>query len=133
MADLTITQANIDWISGDRGTLDAAETVTAGDWLYAATAATCGVATNNDAAKDTVIGIALNAGTAGHPIVYAKHGAVVGFGAILGVGEMYVLSAAGATSLVADKASSDYMVYVGYGLTTSNMYVNIINTGLQLA
>jgi hypothetical protein len=131
MANLTITVSNIDWVSGPKGTYDAAETITAGDLLYQATSTTVGVAANSDTAKDTVIGIALNDGTTGHPITYAKENAVVGFGAILTVGVYYVLSTAGLISPMTDAATSDYMAYIGYGLTTSNMKVKIVNTGLQ--
>ena len=133
MADLTITEANIVWVSGPKNTRNAAEAVTAGDWLYAASTTTVGVATNADAAKDTVIGIALNAAGTGQPVTYAENTAVVGFGAILAVAVWYVLSAAGATSAVADQTSADYVSGVGYGLTTSNMQLVITNTGLQQA
>ena len=133
MADLTITVANIDWVSGSKETKDAAETITAGDCLYEVTSTTCGVCNVTDAAKDACIGIALNDGTTGHPITYAKSGAVVGFGAILTVGVWYCISATGAIAPVADLATSDYISYVGYGITTSNMQLRIINTGLQFA
>ena len=133
MADLTITVANIDWVSGGRARLDAAETVTAGDVLYSVTSTTCGVAVVTDAAKDAVIGIALNDATAGHPVTYALSGAVVGFGAIITVGVVYVLSADGGIAPTADLATSDYISYLGHGITTSNMELKITNTGLQFA
>jgi len=133
MVDLTITVANVDWVSGKKGTLDASETVTAGDCLYSVTSTTCGVCDVTDAAKDACIGIALNDGTSGHPITYAGDGAVVGFGAILTVGVWYCISATGAIAPVADLATSDYISYIGYGITTSNMQIKLINTGLQFA
>jgi len=133
MANLTITVANVDWVSGSRKRLDAAETITAGDCLYAATSTTAGVVNVTDAAKDVCVGIALNDATAGHPVTYAESGAVVGFGAILTVGIWYCISATGLIAPVADLATSDYISYVGYGITTSNMQVRIINTGLQFA
>ena len=131
MADLTITVANVDWVSGGKRTKDAAETITAGDCLYELAAGTVGVATNADATKDTVVGIALNDATSGHPCTYAEHGAVVGFGAILTVGIQYMLSATGAISPSADSATSDYVSFIGHAITTSNMQVYIVNTGLQ--
>ncbi len=131
MVDLTITEANVDWVSGGKKTLDAAETITAGDVVYAASSTTVGVATNADANKDTVVGIALNAATAGQPCTYAQHGAVVGFGAILTVGVFYVLSATGAISPITDSTTSDYVALLGYATTTSNLQVYIVNTGLQ--
>lgn len=133
MADLTITEANIDLVSGNTAFKDAAETVTAGDVVYITSSSTIGVASNDSATKDTVAGIALNAGTSGHPIVYAVDGAVVGFGAILTVGTWYVLSADGAISPVADQTTNDYVALIGYAITTSNMQLKIVNTGLQQA
>lgn len=134
MADLVITEANVDWVSGNyKETKDAAETVTAGDCLYAVSTTTVGVATNADAEKDTVVGVALNAASSGHPVTYAKTGCVVGFGAILTVGTWYVLSATGAISSTADATSSDYVSLIGYATTTSNMTIHLLNTGLQIA
>jgi len=131
MADLTITVANIDWVSGPKKTLDAAETVTAGDCIYTVTTTTCGVATNNDATKDTVLGIALNDATTGHPVVIALDTAVVGFGAILTVGIQYMLSVTGAISASGDSATSDYCSFLGHAITTSNLELHIRNTSLQ--
>ena len=133
MADLTITAANVDWVSGSKSTKDAAETIAVGDCVYDTGSSTYGVASNGAAAKDSVVGIALNAATAAHPVTIAETGAGVGFGAILTVGEMYVLSATGKISPIGDKASSDYVSYIGYGDTTSNMKLTIHNTGRQVA
>lgn len=133
MVALVITEANVAFVSGDKETRNAAETITAGDCLYTASTLTVGVATNADVAKDHVIGIALNAATTGQPCTYAKSGSVVGFGAILAVGKFYQLGAAGAIDPVADGASNDYVSLIGYGDTTSNMKVQIVNTGRQIA
>lgn len=133
MADLVITAANVVLVSGPTATKDAAETVSVGDWVYDASSTTVGVATNADEAKDTVSGMALNAATTGQPVTYAKDGAVVALGSILTVGAWYVLSAAGATSPVADQATNDYVTGVGYGSTASNLTLVITNTGLQAA
>jgi len=131
MADLSITAANIVLVSGDTATKNAAEAVTAGNWLYAPTSTTVGVASNGAVAKQTVVGLALNSAGVGQPVTYALPGSVVTFGAILSVATWYVLSASGATSPVADQTSADYVSLVGYGLTTANMQLRIVNTGLQ--
>ena len=131
MADLTITAANVVLVSGNTSTKNASETITVGDLVYSSAATTVGVAANDDATEDTVVGIALNAATTGQPVNYAEHGAVVGFGAILTVGVFYCLSAAGAISPTADSATSDYVSLAGYGMTTSNMKMQFLNTGLQ--
>ena len=53
------------------------------------------------------------------------------FGAVLTVAETYLLSVDGAFSPIADKATNDYMAIIGYGKTTSNMQVKIVNMDLQ--
>ena len=133
MVDLTITVANVDYVSGSRARLDAAETITAGDAIYAASGTTCGVCDVTDETKDVCIGVALNDGTAGHPITYAVSGAVVTIGSTIVVGTWYVISASGALAPAADLATNDYVSFVGYGITTANMKLQIINTGLQFA
>lgn len=68
MADLAWTANTVILSSGPTAVGIAAETIAEGDWLYSATATTVGVATNADAAKDTVIGMALNGGVSGKHI-----------------------------------------------------------------
>lgn len=132
MSDLTITAANIVLVSGDVATKNAAEAVTAGNWLYAVPSAiTVGIASKSDVAKQTVIGLALNSAGVGQPVNYALPGAVVSFGAILTVARWYLLGAVGATRPVADQTTGDYVTQVGYALTTSNMQLKIVNTALQ--
>ena len=133
MSDLVITASNIVQSSGTKNTLIAAETITAGAWLYAATATTVGLASNVSAVKAVVIGLALNGGVAGQPITYAMHDAVVAFGAILTAGAWYVVSAAGATSPVADQTSGDYSSLCGVGLTTSTMKIKLVVPGVVIA
>jgi hypothetical protein len=132
MVDIVITVANVDWVSGPKESRDASETITAGDCVYAVSSTTLGVCDRTDAAKDVCVGIALNDGTTGHPIVYAKSGAVVGFGAILTAGLEYCVSDAGGISLVADLASNDYASYLGHALTTSNLQLVIKNTAIMI-
>lgn len=131
MADVSITATDVDLVSGSKETRDAAETITAGQWLYEASSTTVGVATNNDAAKDTVVGIALNGGAADQPIVYAKHNSVVDIGAVATVSEVYLLSTTGSMSPVADKATNDYVSMVAYGMTSNNIRVWLTNMGVQ--
>lgn len=131
MADLVITASNVVLISGATSTHDAAEAVTAGEWIYKASDTTVGVASNDNAAKATVAGLALNSAATGQPVTYAKDGAEVTIGATATLLVWYVLSASGATSPVADQATNDYGSLVGYGSSGTAIKINIVNTGEQ--
>jgi len=133
MADLSITATSVELVSGSTGTKDAAESITAGQVLYLTSNGEVGVASNDNANKDTVEGLALNGAAAGQPVTYAKTGAEVTIGATLTVGTFYVLSASGAISPIDDMATSDYVALLGYGKTTANLYTQFVNTGLQQA
>jgi len=133
MVDIVVTVANVDWVSGPKETRDAAVAITAGECLYAVSSSTVGLCDRSDAAKDVCIGVSLNDATAGHPCTYAKSGAVVNMGATLVAGLEYCVSDAGGFSLVADLATLDYASYLGHALTTANMKLVILNTGVVLA
>ena len=131
MADLVITASDVVLISGATSTHDAAEAVTAGNWVYKASDTTVGVASNASASKATVAGIALNSAATGQPVTYAKDGAEVTIGTPATLLAWYVLSAAGATSPVADQTMNDYGSLVGYGSSGTAIKVTIVNTGEQ--
>lgn len=131
MADLTITAANVDWVSGPRSTVDAGETIAVGDAIYKSSAdSLLYVANVTDPAKDDVVGIALNAATINQPVTYAASGATVGFGAILTATETYVLSATGGIAPVGDLLALDYMTRLGTALTTSNMLLQLYTSSI---
>lgn len=131
MADLTITAANVTLVSGTTGKKNATGTIGVGQPLYADSTSTVAQASNAAGSTDEVVGISLNAATAGQPVVYAMNNAVVGFGAILTVTETYVLSASGLISPIGDIATNDYVTRLGYGLTASNMQLDLKTFSLQ--
>lgn len=136
MADLSITAANIIPVSGYGSYFGTSGgTITAGLVCYLdSTTDTVKAADNDDtAAKATVKGIALNAASANQPIKLITGGSL-GMGAILTVGEIYVLSATGNGEIApeGDLASGDYVSILGVASTTSNLILNIFNSGAQV-
>lgn len=136
MADLSITAANVDLLSGSerQGTFGA--TVTAGQAVYKDTA------DNNDlklaqadgtALEATVAGIALNGGADGQPGDYQTAG-VIDIGATATEGEIYVLSqTAGGICPEADIVTEDdYVTIIGVGNSDGNISLNIHVSGAQI-
>jgi len=134
MADLAWTANTLLVTSGPVVIRTSTETIAEGDWLYEVAAGeTVGVASNADAAKDTVIGQAINGGVTGKDITVALDGAVVSATATPAIAtcSWYVLSAAGATSPVADQTTSDYASLVARGVASGSYQIEIVNSGLQ--
>jgi hypothetical protein len=134
MADLTITAANIIPVSGYseyQGTAGA--TITAGQVVYLDSNSLLQLADNNGAAAlATVKGIALHAALANQPLKIIIAGSL-GFGAILTAGNFYYLSeTAGAICPWGDLGAGERVSQIGYASTTSNMVLNIVNTGVAL-
>lgn len=134
MADLTITAANIVPVSGFTpydGTSGA--TITAGLACYLDSAAgTIKIADNDaSAAAATVKGISLHAALAGQPIRLIVGGSL-GMGAILTAGVFYYLGEDGGICPVADLGTPEWVTLIGYGSTTSNLVLSIVNTGVAL-
>ena len=134
MADLSITTTNMIAVDG-YNPLDivAGEAVARGKVAYTKAAdsrawiADC----EGTAAVATVTGIFLNDAAAGQPVRLITSGNL-GFGAILTVGMIYVLSAAGAIAPISDLATSDYVSIIGIGTTSGNMLLTIINSGVEV-
>lgn len=136
MADLVITAANV--VPGATaktraGTAGAA--VTPGQPLYEAAdgkwyPADCDSAT---AAARSPLGLALNTAAAGQPVDVVRGGPVI-LGAVLTAGVGYYLSAtAGGICPVADLASGDYPVFLGFAISASVLDVTIVEAGVALA
>lgn len=131
MADVTVTAASVALTSGQTDTGTAGATITAGQILYKDTAnsnvlkhASCAAT-----ASSVVCGMALNGGASGQPIQFAKAGAVIVPGATLGVGTIYILSdGTGTYCPVADLATSDKVVIVGYATTASSLTLLLKDT-----
>lgn len=135
IADLVITVANIIPVSGYTpydGTAGA--TITAGQvCYYDESAQTIKLADNNGTAALAVAkGIALHAALASQPIRLIIGGSL-GVGAILTAGVFYYLSdTAGGICPVADLLAGERVSLIGYGSTTSNLVLSIVNTTVQL-
>lgn len=134
MADLSITAANVlASATALRSTGVAGATITQGDLLYKD--ATDGnklklADADASAATATVVGIALNAGSAGQPITYAISDDAFTPGATLTVGEVYCLSATpGGLAPVGDLGSGDYTSIVLAATTSSVGVLKISNSG----
>lgn len=132
MADITITAANVVKSTGAQvGNGIAGASITAGLTLYLDEAtSTLKIADCENAAKDEVKGIALHAAASGQPIAY-QYAGVIGIGATVAVGTIYILSAAGGICPSADAAQNDYITVIGVGKTTSTIDMIIKNSGVQ--
>ena len=134
MADLSITATNIIAVDGyypvDKKAGEAvtrgkvAYTKAADDALWIATAV-------GTSAQAEVTGIFLNDAAAGQPVRVISSGNL-GFGTILTVGMIYVLSDAGAIAPISDLTTSDYVSVLGIATTTSNLLLTIINSGVEV-
>lgn len=136
MADLIITAANVVRVNGTtKSDKVFGETCTAGQTVVLKeTDSRWWKADNNvDAATASIGGIALNGGAAGQPAVVLQNGDVT-IGATVAVGSTYVVSAtAGGICPIADLASTNFVSYVGYAISTTVLRLNILPTGYQVA
>lgn len=134
MADLTITAANV--VAQDGATtvqVTAGGTVARGNPVYLDSAdsnqAKAGRA--NAATTDEVYGIALNDAADEQPLVVITSGDL-SLGAILTVGETYVLSAAAAGGIapISDLTTGNYVTVLGIARTTSILQLSINSSGI---
>jgi hypothetical protein len=132
MADISVTAANVVTVSGTitRGTAGA--TLTAGLWCYLDPTDNRWkpATTEGDVTTAAAAGVSLNPAAAGQPVSIQQDGVYTCGGTIV-VGTFYVLSVAGGFAPIADLASGDRPVLVGFGLTIANMEIHIINTGVD--
>lgn len=136
MADLTITAANVLKGTGavcKTGVAGAA--ITAGQVLALNSSdqlvlADCDHAT---AALRSPVGIALHAAGAGQPVTYLEEGPIT-IGAVVAASVAYYLSpTAGGICPEADVASGDYGVFLGFGISTTQIRVGIVEAGVVKA
>lgn len=134
MADLSITAANV--VAQDGATIvyvTAGGTVARGNPVYLDSAdsnqAKAGRA--NAATTDEVYGIALNDAADEQPLAVITSGDL-SLGAILTVGETYVLSAgaAGGIAPIGDLTTGNYVSTLGVAKTTSLLQLAINNSGI---
>lgn len=140
MSALTITATNVLIVSGTPKTGTLLGTVTAGMALY--TDGTRGVfgpsvgaadANSATAAIRTIAGVSLSGGAVGQPCLYCDtNGDVISFGAILTANTAYIMGAttAGDINPVADITAGWYYNQLGVAVTTSQMKLAFVTTGV---
>ncbi len=136
MADLTITAANVQPVSGSTnivyGTFGA--TVTAGQSVYEDTSTSPSTfkLADADASATTANakGIALNGGSSGQPAAIAIGGSITAGGTVV-VGKVYVVSAtAGGIAPSTDLATGMYTTILGVGISATVIALGIKASGV---
>jgi hypothetical protein len=135
MADLTVTATSVlpsASANAEYGTLG--EAATAGQPVYKKAAdskfykAQCDAATDDD-----VYGILLSGGAAGQPCAVQRTGDIT-IGATVGIGTIYVLSAAaGGICPSADLVSTNYVTIIGVGVSATDIRMALLTTSIQKA
>lgn len=136
MADITITAGNV--LKGTGAKTRAVRyggTITAGMAVYEDTSDSSDCkAADCDASSTTaaVAGIALNGGADGQPGEILTEGPIT-IGGTAVVGTIYVLSGnAGGIAPSTDLAQNDYVSVIGVGISATQIYVKINNSGVQV-
>lgn len=136
MADLSVTAASVQPSTGTVETGILGETCTAGMSVYKKSSDNRLWKTQADgtAAEAAAVGILLSGGVAGQPAGYCSDGPMI-LGATTAAGVLYYVSAAaGGIGVVADLASTNRVVSLGYATGTGGQFtVRITNTGSVLA
>jgi len=136
MADITITAANVAFVSGQKIHGTAGATVTAGMPVYIDSSDSSELkGCDADAeASAACVGIALHAASDGQPLTYAAPGSVVNMGATLTVGEIYVCSTTvGGVAPEADIITTgDYVTVLGVATTAANLKFTPIVSGVAI-
>lgn len=141
MADYTVTAANVLPPSATAKTLIAGEAITAGMSIYLKASDGLAYKAQHDgtAAEAACIGIAVNSAAAGQVVSYVSSGDIVlGAATFTAAGEIVCVGAgAGGLCIETDVGSSDFLVILGWSISTTTMRFNtsqgIINTGIELA
>jgi hypothetical protein len=134
MAAITITPANV--LPGAGATYQGAlagESVTAGQPVYvkAADGKLYKADANASAEAAAAVGIAAHASLAGQRLSYYT-GGTVAFGAVLTVGEVYYVGAAGGDIVPsADVVAGWYVTRLGIATSTGNLLMDLNATGVQ--
>ena len=134
MADLVITAASVDRVSGSQRTAEAGVAITAGDCVYIDTAGLVQLCQKDvSAIVADATGFALSDAAAGQPVTYQVSG-VINIGATLAVGEVYVVgAAAGGIAPVADVVTTDFATVLGVAISAANLQIGINASGVAAA
>lgn len=136
MADLSPTVANVAKVSGSVkvGTCGTVA-ITQGAAVYVdPTTGDLELCENDQTAVEAnVAGIALNAASPGQPVSYQVSG-VINLGATLTLGEVYCIGGGvGAIAPTADIVASEFQSIVGVAITTANLQIGLIVSGVASA
>lgn len=138
MADITVTAANVVWVSGSSPVLGTiGETVTAGQCVYvkASDSRLWKAQADGTSAEATAVGIMLNGGAAGQVGMYAPSGASINIGGTTAKTTTYLVSAtAGGVAPQADIVTSGhYHSRLGYASATDGSFtVDLRATGVTM-
>lgn len=135
MADLTVIAANVkpgtDTVT-KRGI--AGEAINAGESVFVAADGGIELCENDQAALDAAcVGVSLNDAAADQPIEYGFSG-TVNMGAILAIGQVYIVGAApGGIAPEGDAVATEFVTVVGVATTTSLLKLGILQSGVAHA
>lgn len=140
MAAITVTAANVQKAIAQLGLPGSSTehgrygaTVTAGQVVYrdATDSYDMKLAIATSAAAANAYGIALNGGADGQPSEVLRSGLYNPGGTVV-VGQLYCVSAAAAGAIVpyGDLATTEYVSFIGIGITAALIYVNFTISGI---
>lgn len=134
MADLVITASNVDKVSGSQRTAEAGVAISAGDAVYVDTAGLIQLCEKDQTVVEAAaVGIALNDCGVSQPCTYQISG-TIDVGAVLTTGEVYVVGAApGGIAPVADVITTNFATIVGIAVSSSNLKIALIPSGVAAA
>lgn len=135
MADITVTAANVRPVSGaTQTTVVAGETITAGQPVYKKAAdSKYYKAISNSSEASTCRGIAITNAGADEQLVILSAGKIIIGGTVV-LGESYFVSGtAGGIQPSGDVGSGEYVCFLGIGVTTTQIKVNIDASGIAHA
>ena len=130
MAALTLTPADVRWISGGYGNGIAGEALTQGQPIYLSSSKFYRCDANDGVAKSVCVGIVLTPAGTDEDFIYAKPGAVVDVGATLTVGTAYYVSAT-VGSIDDAVASASYVSLLGVAIAAGELQFSPIITLVQ--
>ena len=135
MANLTITSVEPADSRTRAITAVAGEAIAVGDLIYLDSAdSKMKLADASAAATSGVVGISLTAAAADGDFIVYVASQTIDLGAILTAGTIYCVSAtAGKICPHADLVSTNVVAILGYATSTSQMILNVVDTGVVIA
>lgn len=137
MANLTITAASVAIGSTETKTVrrNAGEALAQGQPYYISTSDNKAYRTDNNdgSTKAEIAGVTLTPAATNSDFIGIELGPMI-IGATVAIGTTYVVSSSvGLIAVEADITSGQYVSYIGYGISTSQIYVDPKPTGLTKA